>query len=71
MGNIYLQENGESFQNQELNPLLGSYLIQEKLYSMEKCLVPNKFVESLENDNRLQSNTQALPEFQEMIGIGS
>ncbi|KAL3515945.1 hypothetical protein ACH5RR_022847 [Cinchona calisaya] len=65
-----IQENGESIDNQELNPLLGSSLIQEKLYSMEKCLVPQKLVQSLADNNRVQSNTEALKDFQELIGIG-
>ena len=69
-GDICLQENGKSLQNEELNPLLGSSLIQEKLYSMEMCLAPQKFVQSLAEDNGIELNTQALNDCKELIGIG-
>ncbi|XP_027109555.1 transcription factor bHLH52-like [Coffea arabica] len=65
-----VQENGKSLQNEELNPLLGSSLIQEKLYSMEMCLAPQKFVQSLAEDNGVELNTQALNDCKELIGIG-
>nr|XP_027103325.1 transcription factor bHLH52-like [Coffea arabica] len=65
-----VQENGKSLQNEELNPLLGSSLIQEKLYSMEMCLAPQKFVQSLAEDNGIELNTQALNDCKELIGIG-
>ncbi|XP_031120540.1 transcription factor bHLH52-like [Ipomoea triloba] len=47
------QETGETFMNQELETLVGSSLIQEKLYSNDKCLVPEKFVHSLPNGHEL------------------
>ncbi|CDP18257.1 unnamed protein product [Coffea canephora] len=65
-----VQENGKSLQNEELNPLLGSSLIQEKLYSMEMCLAPQKFVQSLAEDNGIELNTRALNDCKELIGIG-
>ncbi|CAI9103538.1 OLC1v1002041C1 [Oldenlandia corymbosa var. corymbosa] len=66
------QENGETlFQCQELDSLLGSSIIQEKLYSMEKCLVPANFVQSIVDDNRIiQPNSCDLKDFKELIGGG-
>ncbi|CAH9137772.1 unnamed protein product [Cuscuta epithymum] len=43
------QENEETFMNEELETLVGSSLIQEKLYSKDKCLVPEKFIQTLPN----------------------
>nr|GMC52166.1 transcription factor bHLH52-like [Ipomoea batatas] len=53
------QETGETFMNQELETLVGSSLIQEKLYSNDKCLVPEKFVHSLPNGHELCQLYQA------------
>ncbi|KAM7530362.1 hypothetical protein LguiB_033772 [Lonicera macranthoides] len=54
MGSI--QENEEPMKSKELQVLVTSPLIQEKLYSEEKCLVPKQFVKALTNDVFLQSN---------------
>lgn len=40
---------------QDLQNLLASPIIQEKLYSEDKCLVPKEFVETLANDPEIQS----------------
>ncbi|KAJ8526665.1 hypothetical protein K7X08_029142 [Anisodus acutangulus] len=53
------QENEKSFQTSDLHRLVGSSLIQEKLYSSEKCLVPKVFLEALENNHEVQ-NSQGL-----------
>ncbi|KAK4338135.1 hypothetical protein RND71_042622 [Anisodus tanguticus] len=53
------QENEKSFQTSDLHRLVGSSLIQEKLYSSEKCLVPKLFLEALENNHEVQ-NSQGL-----------
>lgn len=50
---VTLQETGDTFMNQELETLVGSSLIQEKLYSNDKCLVPLKFIHSLPNAHEL------------------
>ncbi|XP_031120520.1 transcription factor bHLH52-like [Ipomoea triloba] len=47
------QESGETYMSQELETLVGSVLIQEKLYSNDKCLVPQKFIQSLPNAHQL------------------
>ncbi|CAH9098024.1 unnamed protein product [Cuscuta europaea] len=47
------QENGETLINEDLETLVGSSLIQEKLYSKEKCLVPEKFIQTLPNSQDL------------------
>ncbi|MCE3050532.1 hypothetical protein HAX54_047448 [Datura stramonium] len=57
------QENEKSFQTRELHGLVGSSLIQEKLYSSEKCLVPKVFLEALENNQ----NSQGLQEIKPLI----
>ncbi|PIM98494.1 hypothetical protein CDL12_29026 [Handroanthus impetiginosus] len=59
----YHQENGEQFEvHEEMQGLLESPLIQEKLYSSEKCLVPQKFVQELSSDHHLiKSNPRLLP----------
>ncbi|CAI9091767.1 OLC1v1026876C1 [Oldenlandia corymbosa var. corymbosa] len=65
------QGNGEEIQYEELNPLLRSSLIQEKLYSMDKCLVPEKFVQAIANDSRIQPIIGAFfNDFKELIGGG-
>ncbi|XP_019152440.1 PREDICTED: transcription factor bHLH52-like [Ipomoea nil] len=53
------QETGETFMNEELESLVGSSLIQEKLYSNDKCLVPEEFVHSLPNGHELYQLYQA------------
>ncbi|KAG8385174.1 hypothetical protein BUALT_Bualt03G0014500 [Buddleja alternifolia] len=58
----YNQENKEAFESEELHGLLESPLIQEKLYSTEKCLVPQKFVQKLSSDRQIvESNGELLP----------
>nr|GLL17937.1 transcription factor bHLH52-like [Ipomoea trifida] len=47
------EESGETYMSQELETLVGSVLIQEKLYSNDKCLVPQKFIQSLPNAHQL------------------
>ncbi|CAH9121515.1 unnamed protein product, partial [Cuscuta epithymum] len=47
------QENGETFINEDLETLVGSSLIQEKLYLKDKCLVPEKFIQILPNSQDL------------------
>ncbi|KAJ8555283.1 hypothetical protein K7X08_012779 [Anisodus acutangulus] len=53
------QENEKSFQITDLHKLVGSSLIQEKLYTSEKCLIPKVFLEAPENNHEVQ-NSQAL-----------
>ncbi|KAK6123820.1 hypothetical protein DH2020_042421 [Rehmannia glutinosa] len=55
------QENGEPIESddEELQVLLESAVIQEKLYSTEKCLVSQKFVQELSYDDQIvKSNPQ-------------
>ncbi|XP_020554086.1 transcription factor bHLH52 [Sesamum indicum] len=56
-------QNREGFESDdELRVLLESPLIQEKLYSTERCLVPAKFVQHLSSDHEIvKSNPQLLP----------
>ncbi|KAI9161349.1 hypothetical protein LWI28_016591 [Acer negundo] len=49
------QERKGSLNTEELQNLLASPIIQEKLYSEDKCLVPLEFVETLANDPKIQS----------------
>ncbi|KAK4838036.1 hypothetical protein QYF36_010485 [Acer negundo] len=49
------QERKGSLNTDELQNLLASPIIQEKLYSEDKCLVPLEFVETLANDPKIQS----------------
>ncbi|KAI8001199.1 Transcription factor bHLH53 [Camellia lanceoleosa] len=68
MGSI--QDNEEEPENsQELQELVTSPRIQEKLYSSEKCIVPNQLVQTLVNDNELQSNSLVLKELHQYIPI--
>ncbi|KAL5577827.1 hypothetical protein UlMin_019526 [Ulmus minor] len=50
--------------------VLGSPIVQEKLYSEEKCLVPKEFVETLakENDMRLKPFLKDISELMENNG---
>lgn len=52
-----------SFESQEeFQVLLESPLIQEKLYSTENCLVPQKFVQELGSDHQIvKSNHYLIP----------
>ncbi|XP_051128560.1 transcription factor bHLH53-like [Andrographis paniculata] len=48
--------------DEELHDLLESPLIQEKLYSTENCIVPQKFVQELSSDHQMvKSNPALLP----------
>ncbi|KAL7102562.1 hypothetical protein ACP275_08G127500 [Erythranthe tilingii] len=67
MGGSYNhQENGD--QSELMHGLITSPLIQEKLYSAEKCLVPEKFVQALTNDDdiTLQLKPQLRKEINEL-----
>lgn len=58
MSNTYLQEGKEQADHREgLQALLASPIIQEKLYSEEKCLIPKEFAETLANDPEIQSKS--------------
>ncbi|KAK4728126.1 hypothetical protein R3W88_021114 [Solanum pinnatisectum] len=56
----------ESFETSDLQKLVGSSLIQEKLYSSENCLVPKVFLQALENNQEFQ-NSQVLEEVKTLI----
>ncbi|KAK2653276.1 hypothetical protein Ddye_013132 [Dipteronia dyeriana] len=49
------QERKESLNTEKVQNLLASPIIQEKLYSEDKCLVPLEFVETLATDPKIQS----------------
>ncbi|RVX00493.1 Transcription factor bHLH52 [Vitis vinifera] len=62
-----LQYNEEAFYVEELQAT-ASPMIQEKLYSVEKCLVSKQFVEALANDELLlQSNTSIFNGIHQLI----
>ncbi|KAL9683694.1 hypothetical protein QQ045_015522 [Rhodiola kirilowii] len=42
-------------EEQHLKVLAASPVVQEKLYAQEKCLAPQKLLQSLSNDSKLQS----------------
>nr|WIE96137.1 basic helix-loop-helix transcription factor [Loropetalum chinense var. rubrum] len=67
MGSIQLNE--EPYHTEEFPVFIASPLIQEKLYSEEKCLVPEQFVTTLPNDCRLQSNPLILRDINQLIRI--
>ncbi|KAK4440279.1 Transcription factor [Sesamum alatum] len=59
---IMPSNNNQENSDEELRFLLESPLIQEKLYSTERCLVPGKFVQELSSDDEIvKSNPQLLP----------
>ncbi|KAA8514785.1 hypothetical protein F0562_017964 [Nyssa sinensis] len=60
-------KNEEAFHLQELHFLVGSPLIQEKLYSEDKCLVPKQFVQTLADDPELQSNPMIFRDINQLI----
>ncbi|CAN4128305.1 unnamed protein product [Withania somnifera] len=60
------KENEKSFQTTDLHKLVGSSLIQEKLYSSEKCLIPQVFLEALVNNQEFQ-NSKGLEEVKSLI----
>ncbi|KAL0300527.1 UNVERIFIED_CONTAM: Transcription factor [Sesamum radiatum] len=63
----YIQEEGESVESEEVHGLLESWLIQEKLYSTEKCLVPQKLVEEVASDHQFfESKPQVLEEVRQL-----
>ncbi|XP_074332303.1 transcription factor bHLH52-like [Apium graveolens] len=61
------EENEEEMQSPELEALVTSPLVQEKLYSAEKCLVPKNFVRSLTQKPQLQSNPQLIKDLIKLI----
>ncbi|CAL5412630.1 unnamed protein product [Camellia sinensis] len=64
-----LDNEEEPVHSQELQELVASPRIQEKLYSSEKCIVPNQLVQTLVNDSELQSNSLVLKELHQYIPI--
>ncbi|XP_022893750.1 transcription factor bHLH52-like [Olea europaea var. sylvestris] len=63
----FMGSKQETFSCEELHDLLESPLIQEKLYSTDKCLVPQKFVQALANDHEIQPKLQVLKELKQLI----
>ncbi|XP_059637936.1 transcription factor bHLH52-like [Cornus florida] len=61
------QTNEEPLDTQELQNLVASPLIQEKLYSEEKCLISKQFVETLAHDHGLQSNPMISKNINQLI----
>ncbi|WOG89587.1 hypothetical protein DCAR_0208825 [Daucus carota subsp. sativus] len=61
------EENEEGMYSPELEALVTSPLVQEKLYSAEKCLVPTNFVKSLIRKPQLQSNPQLIKHLIKLI----
>ncbi|KAL3631594.1 hypothetical protein CASFOL_024578 [Castilleja foliolosa] len=62
------QENAELNKSEEMMiGLLGSWLVQEKLYAAEKCMVPLKFVQELSDDQSvLKLKPHVLKEVKEL-----
>lgn len=52
-----MQEREVLLPSEELQTLLESPIIQEKLYSEEKCLVPREILQTLKNDPEIQSKS--------------
>ncbi|EEF28618.1 transcription factor bHLH52 [Ricinus communis] len=65
------QERKEDLHRNELQVLLVSSAIQEKLYSQEKCLVPREFLETMANDHEIQSTPFIIDEIDRLLGINS
>ncbi|KAF8402270.1 hypothetical protein HHK36_013222 [Tetracentron sinense] len=65
MGSI--QESKGPPHGDELQVLLSSPLIQEKLSSEEKCLVPKQFAETLAEDKDIQSNRLISEDLERLI----
>ncbi|XP_009594399.1 transcription factor bHLH53-like [Nicotiana tabacum] len=60
------QENGKSYETPDLQKLVGSSLIQEKLYSSDNCLVPKVFLEELDKNHEFQ-HSQGLDQVKKLI----
>ncbi|XP_044507237.1 transcription factor bHLH53-like [Mangifera indica] len=60
-------EKEEKFLSQELQTLLKSPVIQEKLYSEEKCLVPRKILQTLRKDPEIQSKPAIFGSIYELL----
>ncbi|KAK4488074.1 hypothetical protein RD792_003816 [Penstemon davidsonii] len=70
VGILEFMGNGDGFECEELNGLLESTLVQEKLYSTEKCLVPEKFVKELSSDDKkFEFKAQVLKEIRQLIPV--
>ncbi|KAK1375662.1 BHLH domain-containing protein [Heracleum sosnowskyi] len=61
------EQNEEGMYSPELEALVTSPLIQEKLYSAEKCLVPTNFVKSLTRKPHFQSNSRLIKDLIKLI----
>ncbi|XP_044478829.1 uncharacterized protein LOC123205848 [Mangifera indica] len=62
-----IAEKEEFFPFQELQTLLESPIIQEKLYSEEKCLVPKKILQTLKKDPEIQSKPAIFGSIDELL----
>ncbi|XP_016492779.1 transcription factor bHLH53-like [Nicotiana tabacum] len=60
------QENGKSYETPDLQKLVGSPLIQEKLYSSDNCLVPKVFLEDLDKNHEFQ-HSQSVDQVKKLI----
>lgn len=57
----------EATETPELQGLLASTTIQEKLYSKEKCLIPQELVRNLVRDREIQSNPSVVKEIDHLM----
>ncbi|KAJ0083193.1 hypothetical protein Patl1_11537 [Pistacia atlantica] len=62
-----MQEREELLPSQELQTLLESPIIQEKLYSEEKCLVPREILQTLKDDPEIQSKSAIFESIDELL----
>ncbi|XP_044497622.1 transcription factor bHLH52 [Mangifera indica] len=62
-----MQERAELLPFQELQTLLESPIIQEKLYSEEKCLVPRQILQTLKKDPEIQSKPAIFESIDQLI----
>ncbi|XP_019232689.1 PREDICTED: transcription factor bHLH53-like isoform X2 [Nicotiana attenuata] len=60
------QENGKSYETPDLQKLVGSALVQEKLYSSDNCLVPKVFLEELDKNHEFQ-HSQSVHQVKKLI----
>lgn len=52
---------------EDLHTLVVSPLVQEKLYSEERCFVPKEFVTTLTNHDDVRSNPTILKDLKQLI----
>ncbi|XP_054812436.1 transcription factor bHLH52-like [Prosopis cineraria] len=65
-----LQEDKVFSGSEEMRKLIGSTVVEEKMYMEEKCFVPKEFIMALKNHKDIQSTPSILNDLNQFIPTG-